>query len=196
MSVRNSPKPIRPAIRIALATLTACFVLAAGAAQARGLTRQQVLADLEHARTLGDLIEAGELAQPMRERSPGLYPPRKRASTTTRAQVLAQLATARAHGDLQSPGDDGRTLREQSPGAYPSPTVAPMLTRQQVLADLEAARRSGDLLAGGESGLKQRELRPDLYPGQEGTMTGASTASTDARSPVLGHRSEPVRTAS
>lgn len=194
LSVRNSQKQFRPAIP--LAALIACLALAAGSAQARGLTRNEVLADLQQARIRGDLIEAGEITQSVGERSPNLHPVRYRASPVTRAQVVAQFTAARASGDIQGPGEDGRTLREQMPGSYPSRPVAPLLPRQQVLADLEAARRSGDMLAGGESGLTLRELMPDLYPAQQCPMTSASTARPDAQSRLPGHRSEFVPTAS
>lgn len=166
-----SRRRLIPLLPLSLASMAASLALVGGSAQASGLTRQQVLAELVNAQEQGDLFNAGEFGQAKRDGSSSKDAARPGSPAITRAQVRAELATAVASGDLLSPGDGSQTLREQTPSAFPSRPPVPSLTRQRVLAELEAARRSGDLPASGESGLKLRELRPDLYPAQQSAMS-------------------------
>lgn len=114
-------------------TLIALSLIAASAAMADGLSREQVIAELQQARAQGTL----EL---MHSENPGAF---GRAiigtpSTVSRAEVLAQLKQARDSGALE------RRSRESYEPVITT-NGASGKTRAQVLAELQQARANGEL---------------------------------------------------
>ncbi|HEX2013536.1 MAG TPA: DUF4148 domain-containing protein, partial [Roseateles sp.] len=75
-------------------SVIALSLLAAGAAMAQGLTREQVVADLERARN------AGELAVWNTENPEAFGRLVDSRSNTTRVAVVAELQRARASGEI------------------------------------------------------------------------------------------------
>jgi hypothetical protein len=113
-------------------TVIALSLIAAGAAMADGLSREQVIAELQQARAQGTLEQ-------MHSENPSAF---GRAvigapSTVSRAEVLAQLKQARDSGALE------RYSRESY--APVINTGASSKTRAQVLAELRQARANGEL---------------------------------------------------
>lgn len=113
-------------------SVIALTLLAAGAAMADGLSREQVVAELVRARN------AGELAAYQSENTEAFGRSLVAiGSQTSRTAVLADLQRARQSGELA--GIDSES--------YAAPVVSTTSTRSraEVLAELEAARASGEL---------------------------------------------------
>lgn len=154
-------------LHVTAAALAVVAVVAAHAEPDAGaLTRQQVVAELEQART------AGTLHAFIGEDSGSFHLSRTAATGgAPRAQVLAALRDARADGTLGAmSGEDSGSFhlaRTESVGA---------LTRAEVRAAVEAARASGELhaMSGEDSGafyMTHRAARteaPSAYAGAAG----------------------------
>lgn len=110
-------------------TVIALTLLTAGAAMANGLSREEVVAELQRARNAGELIAQNS-------ENPDIAGRAAAASTTSRSAVVAELQRARQAGEL-----DG--LNSESGVAIKA--TASTTTRAQVLAELERARASGEL---------------------------------------------------
>jgi hypothetical protein len=116
-------------------TVIALSLLAASAAMAQGLTREQVIADLVKARN------SGELAL-LNSENPDAF---GRATLNTagaglsREAVLAELQRARASGELAA------LQRESYEPRIPATSTR---TRAEVLAELQRARDNGELELG------------------------------------------------
>lgn len=111
-------------------TLAIVALIAAGSSLAGGLSRQEVIAELERARA------SGELARNHSE-NPDFYRPLiSSASTVSRAEVLAQLEQARASGEL---------ARSQRESYEPPVPTGRALSRAEVVAELLRARATGEL---------------------------------------------------
>ncbi|PZP26951.1 MAG: hypothetical protein DI603_23145 [Roseateles depolymerans] len=110
--------------------LAVIALIASGHSLAQGLSRQEVIAELQRARA------SGELARNHSENPDFHRLPHTGTSTVSRAEVLAQLAHARASGEL------ARSQRESY--EPPAPTGRP-LSRAEVLAELHRARANGEL---------------------------------------------------
>ncbi|HEX2009361.1 MAG TPA: DUF4148 domain-containing protein [Roseateles sp.] len=141
-------------------TVIALSLIAAGAAMADGLSRQQVVAELQRARS------AGELTQWQSE-NPEAFGRATVAggSQTSRAAVLADLKQARANGELE---------RVDSESYGPSVAFTSTKSRSEVLAELQRARANGELqLRNGDhsdyphlAALKQHQPANELLAGQ------------------------------
>lgn len=112
-------------------SVIALTLLAAGAAMANGLSREEVVAELVRARNAGELVAA-------HSENPDVF---GRAvigsgSTTSRSAVLAELQRARQAGELEGMNTES--------GVAPQATAS-ITTRAQVLAELQRARASGEL---------------------------------------------------
>jgi hypothetical protein len=127
---------------IAFAAL--CAVSAATLAQGQAVSREQVIAERDAARSSG-WIQAftGEDSGSAYLSAQGF------TSSRTRDQAMAEVAAARASGEL------GATVGEDS-GAFflASQSFTPMLSRAQVQQDVIAARAAGELgvMTGEDSG--------------------------------------------
>ena len=86
---------------------------------AKGLTREQVRAELVEAQRSGDIVVAGESGKKLNELFPGNYPVKTATVVTSRAQVRAELREAQRTGDLVAVGESGKKLNELFPGLYP-----------------------------------------------------------------------------
>ena len=113
-------------------TVIALSLLTAGAAFAQGLSREQVVAELQRARASGELAAFNS-----EDPSNFLRFPQAGGSTLSRAAVLAELQRARAAGELV--GQDSEV------DVLPQVAAVSTKTRAEVLAELERARASGEL---------------------------------------------------
>ncbi|MCX2862560.1 hypothetical protein OOZ63_11980 [Paucibacter sp. PLA-PC-4] len=113
-------------------TVIALFsLLSTGAALADGLSREQVVTELQRARAAGELLALhGENPDAIGRTVIAA------GSTTSRAAVLAELQRARNAGELQ--GRDAES--------YSLPTIAgSSKSRAEVIAELQQARARGQL---------------------------------------------------
>lgn len=113
-------------------SVVALSLIAASAAMAQGLSREQVQAELQRARQAGELVA-------LQGENPdvGGRVSYDSKSTTTREAVLAELQRARAAGEIAR-------VDSESYGANVR-AVASAKTRAEVVAELERARASGEL---------------------------------------------------
>lgn len=111
-------------------TFALAALIAAGSSVAGGLSRQEVVAELQRARA------SGELARYHSENPDFHGPTLTNGSKVTRAEVLAQLEQARASGEL---------ARSQRDNYEPPVPTGPGLSRAEVVAELLRARASGEL---------------------------------------------------
>jgi hypothetical protein len=113
-------------------SVIALTLLAAGAAMADGLSREQVVAELVRARNAGELVA-------YQSENPEAFGRSLVATGTpvSRTAVLAELQRARQSGEL------ARVDTESYNG--PAISTASTRSRAEVLAELEAARASGEL---------------------------------------------------
>ena len=135
-------------------TVIALSLLAAGAAMAEGLSREQVVAELVRARNSGELIAQ----QSENAGTVGLSDTR---STQTRAAVLAEYQRARAAGELARSDAESYGIA--------APLTVSTKTRAEVLAELQAARASGelDLLNSNNPGYAQLQAIAGKSPARE-----------------------------
>ncbi|MFY8117683.1 MAG: DUF4148 domain-containing protein [Roseateles sp.] len=85
-------------------SVVALSLIAASAAMAQGLSREQVLAELQRARAAGEIARVDSESY-----SPSV---RSLASTKTRAEVVAELERARATGELAVLNSDNPSQAE------------------------------------------------------------------------------------
>ncbi|MDC6166246.1 hypothetical protein [Paucibacter sp. XJ19-41] len=111
-------------------TFALAVLIATGSSLAEGLSRQEVVAELERARA------SGELARNHSENPDFHGPTLTSGSKVSRADVLAQLERARASGEL---------ARSQRESYEPPVPTGPGLSRTEVVAELLRARASGEL---------------------------------------------------
>lgn len=111
-------------------TFALAALIATGSSLAEGLSRQEVVAELERARA------SGELARNHSENPDFHGPTLTSGSMVSRADVLAQLERARASGEL---------ARSQRESYEPPVPTGPDLSRAEVVAELLRARASGEL---------------------------------------------------
>lgn len=111
-------------------TFALAALIVTGSTLAEGLSRQEVVAELERARA------SGELARNHSENPDFHGPALTSGSKVSRAEVLAQLTRARASGEL---ADSQRESYE------PPVTTGSGLSRAEVVAELLRARASGEL---------------------------------------------------
>ncbi len=140
---------------------TVALMGAASLAQAQGLTREQVKAELAEAIRTGDFV-VGEQGMKAYEQWPGMYPARPVAIGKTRDEVKIELAEAIRNGDMIE-GEQGRTAYEMAPHRYPARPVVAGKTRDQVQAELAEAIRLGDAPLHGEDGLSPAERHPQRF---------------------------------
>ncbi|QPF72707.1 DUF4148 domain-containing protein [Roseateles sp. DAIF2] len=114
-------------------SVIALSLIAAGAAMAQGLTREQVVAELERARASGELAVLNSENPSAFER--GQF---QAKSNTTRAAVLAELERARSAGEI------ARVDYEAYGPVFAKQGVSTK-TRAEVVAELERARANGEL---------------------------------------------------
>ena len=86
---------------------------------AKGLTSEQVRAELLEAQRSGDLVAVGESGKKLNELFPGNYPAKTATVVTSREQVRAELREAQRTGDIASFSETGKKLNELFPGQYP-----------------------------------------------------------------------------
>jgi Domain of unknown function (DUF4148) len=112
-------------------TLIALALLSAGAAMADGLSREQVVAELQRARN------SGELAQ-LNSENPEAFGRSLSASGPARSReaVLAELQAARASGELE---------RARVESYVPAVASSSTKSRAEVVAELDAARAAGEV---------------------------------------------------
>jgi rRNA maturation endonuclease Nob1 len=113
-------------------TVIALSLIAAGAAMAEGLTREQVVAELHRARAANEMQLNSESLEFGRSTI-------GTASTRSRAEVLAELEQARSSGEL---------VRVDREGYAPAIATGSTTTRAAVIAELFRARANGELAVG------------------------------------------------
>jgi hypothetical protein len=116
-------------------SVIALSLLAAGAAMAQGLTREQVIADLVKARNSGELAV-------LNSENPDAFGRIGLNTATTglsREAVVAELQRARASGELEA---------QRSESYAPRIPATSTRTRAEVLAELQRARDNGELEMG------------------------------------------------
>ena len=151
---------MKPRSTLRTSLVMAMLLGAVAAAQAQGLTRAQVRAELAEAIRTGDII-VGEHGLTAYEQAPHRYPARPPVIGKTREQVRAELAEAVRTGDIIV-GEQGKTLFEQEPHRYPARAVAIGKTREQVRNELALAIRLGDTPVN-EQGRTPAERFPSKY---------------------------------
>ncbi|HEX2010266.1 MAG TPA: hypothetical protein VJN44_04940 [Roseateles sp.] len=112
-------------------TVIALSLIAAGAAMADGLSREQVVAELQRARAADELVL-------LNSENPEAFGRGKisTASKTNRAAVLAELTQARAAGELERVDSE----------SYGTPiALGSTRSRTDVVAELQRARANGQL---------------------------------------------------
>jgi Domain of unknown function (DUF4148) len=116
-------------------TVVALALLAAGAAMADGLSREQVVAELQRARNAGEL-------QAQQSENPDAFGRAAIAAGpgASRAAVLADLKQARDSGVLAAQS-------RESYGHLQPLTTASTKSRAEVVAELQRARANGELEA-------------------------------------------------
>ncbi len=152
---------IRP---IALILAIASFSGAFATAQAQGLTREQVRAELAAAIRNGDMIADYQTMQTYRQIAPHSYPARAAAAGKTRAEVRGELADAIRTGDILITGDRSLTAYELAPHSFTARPVVAGKTRGEVRAELELALRLGDApITINQQGLTPAQQFPEQF---------------------------------
>lgn len=146
---------------VPIGVLAMCCVQPALAQE--GKTRAQVRAELDEARSSGNILAAGEIGLPLNQLHPHRYPAAASAAGKSREQVRAETTEAIRTGDILAQGESGARRNELHPNLYPPVPMAAGKTREQAKAELAEALRTGDILVGGESSLKRNELYPWSY---------------------------------
>jgi len=146
-------------LSLALIGGAATATLAQAQSQDAGLSRAQVVAELQAAQAAGT-VPHGDL-DATRNAGTDTHPARGATSSASRAQVLAELAQAIRNGDIVV-GDNDRTLAELDPSHYPLPVPQRGLTRAEVRSQLAEAIRVGDMPFGDE-GKTMAEEFPQRY---------------------------------
>lgn len=134
----NSIRPI--ALVLAVTALTGALT----SAQAQGLTREQVRAELAAAILNGDMIADYQTMQTYRELAPHRYPVKNVVAGKTRQEVRNELAEAVRTGNILGDGDQGLTAYDLAPHRYPAKQSVAGKTREEVRAELALALRLGD----------------------------------------------------
>ncbi|MBT9486774.1 MAG: DUF4148 domain-containing protein [Rubrivivax sp.] len=172
---------------LAIALVAATLFGATSAANAQGLTRAQVLAELAEAQRTGNIVLGGETGLKANELYPQLYPAPEMPTAKTRQQVRDELAAALRSGDFIADGESGLKAHEVFPHRYPARPVVMGKTRQQVRDELLLAIRLGDAPSLGEHGLTPAQRSPESFAAvraehQRALMAQqASTVSQNAR---------------